>query len=284
MTEFPNGCRWEEAAFWGSQATATEESASWVAEALARLQRDSPLSYYALLAAEAEDAEFAAALPEGPPVLAPDGVLNEELELLALLEEAGLEEGVAVHAASVGQAARSAEDSDDLLLRLAIALNEIGRTREAIELGWELQRRGRPWDRTLARIIFPFPYQDLVTARAEELGLDPYLVAGLIRQESAFVPAVVSSAGTVGLMQVLPGTGKELAGRVGPRGFRAEFLKTPELNVHLGTTYLALPSVRPRCCTATARGAPSSRGVPRLTSPARSSDADVRASPPGPGS
>ena len=169
----------------------------------------------------------------------PDGVLSEELELLALLEEAGLEEGAAVHAASVGQAVRSAEDSDDLLLRLAIALNEIGRTREAIELGWELRRRGRPWDRTLARIIFPFPYQDLVTARAEELGLDPYLVAGLIRQESAFAPAVVSSAGTVGLMQVLPGTGKELAGRVGPRGFRAEFLKTPELNVHLGTTYLA---------------------------------------------
>ena len=239
LTEFPNGRRWEEAAFWGSQATATEESASWVAEALARLQRDSPLSYYALLAAEAEGAEFAAALPEGPPVPAPDGVLNEELELLALLEEAGLEEGVAVHAASVAQTARSAEDSDDLLLRLAIALNEIGRTREAIELGWELRRRGRPWDRTLARIIFPFPYQDLVTARAEELGLDPYLVAGLIRQESAFAPAVVSSAGAVGLMQVLPGTGKELAGRVGPRGFRAEFLKTPELNVHLGTTYLA---------------------------------------------
>ena len=240
LEEFPNGRRWEEAAFWGAQAgEAAGDSASWAAAALVRLGRDSPLSYYALLAAEAGGAAFAAALPEGSPAPAPEGWLREALELLALLEEAGLDEGAAVHAASVVRAARAAEDSDDLLLGLAVALNERGRTRHGIELGWEVHRRGRPWDRTLARVVFPFPHRDLVTARAEELGLDPYLVAGLIRQESAFAPAVVSSAGAVGLMQVLPATGNELARRVGPRGFRADFLETPELNVHLGTTYLA---------------------------------------------
>lgn len=243
LEEFPDGRRWEEAAFWGADAviaSAGTDSASWAAEALARLQRDSPLSYYALLAAEAPDApEFAGGLPDGPPVAAPDGWLAEALELLALLEEAGLHEAADFHAASVGRTARSAENSDDLLLQLAVALNAAGRTRDGIELGWELRRRGRPWDRTLARVVFPFPHQDLVTAQAEELGLDPYLVAGLIRQESAFAPSVVSSAGAVGLMQVLPATGEELARRVGPRSFRAEFLRTPELNVHLGATYLA---------------------------------------------
>lgn len=252
LEEFPTGRRWEEAAFWGARAAeAAGDSASWAAVALDRLHRDSPLSYYALLAAEAEGQPFAAALPEGSPAPAPDGWLADALDLLALLDEAGLDEGAAVHAASLVRTARSAEGSDaaeasdaaagsdDLLLGLAVALNEHGRTRSGIELGWELRRRGRPWDRTLARVVFPFPHRELVTARAEELGLDPYLVAGLIRQESAFAPSVVSSAGAVGLMQVLPATGREQARRAGPRGFRADHLRTPEINVHLGTTYLA---------------------------------------------
>lgn len=242
LEEFPNGRRWEEAAFWGSVManSAGDDSASWAAAALARLHRDSPLSYYALLAAEAgTGAEFVADLPEGPPVGAPDRWLAESLDLLTLLDDAGLEEGAAAHLASVGRTVRSAEGSDDVLLQLAAALNERGHTRQGIELGWELRRRGRPWDRTLARIVFPFPHRELVTARAEEMGLDPYLVAGLIRQESAFAPAVVSSAGAVGLMQVVPATGAELARRIGPRPFRNEFLRTPELNVHLGTSYLA---------------------------------------------
>ena len=40
-------------------------------------------------------------------------------------------------------------------------------------------------------------------------------------------------------MQVMPATGRQLAGRIGPRGFRTETLETPELNVHLGTRFLA---------------------------------------------
>ena len=93
-----------------------------------------------------------------------------------------------------------------------------GRTLDGIRLGLEVRRRVRAWDLTLARVVYPFPYRELVTARAEELGLDPFLLAGIIRQESAFVPAIVSAAGAVGLMQVMPATGRELAGRIGPRG------------------------------------------------------------------
>lgn len=236
LEEFQDGRRWQEASFWGARTALAIGDTARAEELTARLRRESPLSYYAMQAADAEGTAFVAALPQGPVIPPPDGWLAEELNLLALLEEANLEEGARVHAAAM---AADVADSDDLSLRLAAAFNERGRTMDGIELGWKLQRRGRPWDQTLARVIYPFPYQDLVTARAEELGLDPYLVAGLIRQESAFEKAIVSVAGAVGLMQVMPATGEELARRVGPPGFRPESLKTPELNVHLGTSYLA---------------------------------------------
>ena len=133
----------------------------------------------------------------------------------------------------------AAWDSDDVLLRLASELNVRGRTMDGINIGWELRRRGRSWDKTLLRVVYPFPYRDMVMSFAEERGLDPYLLAGLIRQESAFVPDIVSHAGAVGLMQVMPATGRELARAVGPQAFQRDALTTPEVNMHLGTRFLS---------------------------------------------
>jgi len=141
--------------------------------------------------------------------------------------------------AHVASMKTTATGSEELQLRLAIALHEAGRTLDGIRLGLELRSNGRAWDLALARVVYPFPYRQLVTSRARELGLDPYLLAGLIRQESAFVPDIVSPAGAIGLTQVMPATGREVARAVGPRGFRIEMLETPELNVHLGTHFLS---------------------------------------------
>ena len=69
-------------------------------------------------------------------------------------------------------------------------------------------------------------------------GVDPYLAAGLARQESAFVPGIRSRANAIGLMQLLPSTAAGLARRVGPAGFREEMLEVPDVNVHLGTLHL----------------------------------------------
>jgi soluble lytic murein transglycosylase len=59
----------------------------------------------------------------------------------------------------------------------------------------------------------------------------------LIRQESAFTPAIYSPAGAIGLMQVMPATGRELARSQGIRGFTAASLETAEINLHLGTRF-----------------------------------------------
>ena len=64
------------------------------------------------------------------------------------------------------------------------------------------------------------------------------MLAALIRQESAFTPAIHSPAGAIGLMQVMPATGRDLARRQGLRGFTAASLETAEINLHLGTRFL----------------------------------------------
>ena len=236
LAEFPGGRRWEEASYWGALAAREVGDTAEAARLLARIRRESRLSYYAFLAAEADVAGFAPDLPAGPALLPDPEWLGREMKVLALMEEAGLDEAAEAQVASMKAAAG---DSGEQLLLLAVALNEAGRTLDGIRLGLDLRERRRPWDLTLVRVVYPFPYRQLVESRARELDLDPYLLAGLIRQESAFVPAIVSPAGAIGLMQVMPATGGQLAAQVGPRDFRTETLETPELNVHLGTRFLA---------------------------------------------
>jgi soluble lytic murein transglycosylase len=68
-------------------------------------------------------------------------------------------------------------------------------------------------------------------------GLDPYLVASLIRQESEFNALALSRANAVGLMQLLPKTGKSVAKQVKLKGYSAPQLYTPAVNLELGTHY-----------------------------------------------
>jgi soluble lytic murein transglycosylase-like protein len=54
------------------------------------------------------------------------------------------------------------------------------------------------------------PYAAQITAAAQANGIDPALLAGLIKQESGFNPTITSSAGAVGLTQLMPGTASSL--------------------------------------------------------------------------
>ena len=85
--------------------------------------------------------------------------------------------------------------------------------------------------------LFPRPYWTDLKRYSSANDLDPYLVASLIRQESEFNPGAISHANALGLMQVLPGTGKKLAKEVKLKRFRAEQLLIPTTNIQLGTRY-----------------------------------------------
>ncbi len=84
-------------------------------------------------------------------------------------------------------------------------------------------------------IMYPKLYWDIIVRESRTHNLDPYLVAGLIRQESRFESEAVSSAGALGLMQLMPGTARTLAGR---RVSRHQSFD-PETNIRLGTKFLA---------------------------------------------
>lgn len=88
------------------------------------------------------------------------------------------------------------------------------------------------------RILFPEPWWGTIRAEAAKNGLDPYLVASLIRQESEFNPNAISYANAYGLMQLLPSVGRAMARQEGMTGFRTFQLLDPETNIRLGTRYL----------------------------------------------
>ena len=125
------------------------------------------------------------------------------------------------------------------LLALAEGLAARGHAVEAIRLGRELlRRRGGEWDERLLRVVFPFPYREVLEAEARRAGVDAYLLAALVRQESSFDPRARSRVGATGLSQIMPATGAWLAGSAGATPFHPSLLEVPEVNLRMGAGYL----------------------------------------------
>jgi soluble lytic murein transglycosylase len=91
----------------------------------------------------------------------------------------------------------------------------------------------------MLRVVFPMEYWPLIKRHAAAQRLDPYLVAALINQESAFDADIRSSANAIGLMQILPSVGRSYARKVGIRRYSTASLTRPEVNIQLGTRYFA---------------------------------------------
>jgi soluble lytic murein transglycosylase len=88
------------------------------------------------------------------------------------------------------------------------------------------------------KLAFPLPYRTDLERFAKVNGLDPFLVAALIRQESEFNPKAVSRMNARGLTQILPGTGRELSQKLKVRPYATASLFVPAVNLQLGTFYL----------------------------------------------
>jgi soluble lytic murein transglycosylase len=97
---------------------------------------------------------------------------------------------------------------------------------------------GEQLPREILTAIFPLEYWDLIKKNAAQHKLDPYLVAGLMAQESTFVADIKSHAGAYGLMQMMPSTGRQYARKLKLR-YSLRLLTTPETNIRMGTMYLA---------------------------------------------
>jgi soluble lytic murein transglycosylase len=94
--------------------------------------------------------------------------------------------------------------------------------------------------REMWEVFYPLNYWPAIKEQAKLRGLDPYFVAGVIRQETIFNPQARSHANAIGLMQLLPSTGQLVARRYSVGGGRVSVadLYNPLINIQLGTGYL----------------------------------------------
>ncbi|HEX8394619.1 MAG TPA: transglycosylase SLT domain-containing protein [Longimicrobium sp.] len=206
----------------------------------AAIQAD-PVSYYAMRAGDRSGADpLARALANArpwPSTPRDAGDAAEALGRLEVLDRLGLQAEWKEELA--WQTVRLAT-RPEALLALAEGLSTGGHTVEGIRLGRDLlERRGGEWDARLLRVVFPFPYRDILTGEAERAEVDPYLLAGLVRQESSFRRDARSWVGATGLSQIMPATGAWLAPGAGVSNFDASLLAVPEINLRMGSRYLA---------------------------------------------
>ncbi len=235
---YPNGRRYVQASYWSALSSRKLGDDSLANARLEEVLRLDPFSYYGGHAASLLGRSFwdVPLRLSPPPDSAATASVRDAMRRVDLLRDMDWKDAADYE---VDRVRRRFAGSKSAQYELAEALDQRGYTTIAIGIGWELFRREGGWSDRLLRIIYPFPWQDIVVAEADEAGVDPFIAAALIRQESMFNANAVSPKGAVGLMQVLPATGSVLARQLGMKHFRADLLTHPELNAHLGTRFLA---------------------------------------------
>jgi len=88
-------------------------------------------------------------------------------------------------------------------------------------------------------VNYPLAYDELLAPRARALDLNLPWVYGVIRAESVFRPDAISQAGAIGLMQLMPATGRRLAANLGLLLDGSDALLDPHINLTLGSAYLS---------------------------------------------
>lgn len=86
-------------------------------------------------------------------------------------------------------------------------------------------------------LAYPKAYEELVIEASQKYNLEPELLWAIIREESRFKHDAVSWVGALGLMQIMPPTGNDIASRLGVKITEDDLLK-PELNIEFGAFYI----------------------------------------------
>lgn len=89
------------------------------------------------------------------------------------------------------------------------------------------------------RLLYPIPYRELIESNASSAGIEPHLLASIIREESRFDPLAISAASARGLTQFVLGTARRYGPRIGLPRLEAADLHRPEIAIALGAVYLA---------------------------------------------
>ena len=193
-----------------------------------------PTSYYAVLSSR----RLGEALtnPESSSKSLPRvGDVDDAIERAVLLERLGMDTEARFEYDALDDAAPA---SVDRALATANAFVKHGQASRAIRIAQRLADAGHR-DMRVYRVLFPVVDGPELTRAARAQGLDPALVAGLVRQESSFNPRAISVANARGLMQLLPTVGAEVSRSLKFPVWNQALLFDPDANLQLGTAHLA---------------------------------------------
>lgn len=222
------------ARYWSGRAWAAAGNDKLAEARWRAVLAQSPNSYYGMLSAAR--LRVAAWRPPAradsfPTIAAVDSAMARA----ALLEQLGMD----VEARFEYDALEaSASGSPDRLIATAHAFLDHDQPTRAIRLAQRAIDGGQR-DARSYRLLYPLIDAGELTRDAKDAGLDPALVAGLIRQESNFYPRAVSVAGARGLMQVLPSVGEAVAHELHFPVWTPALLFEPDANLELGMRHLA---------------------------------------------
>ena len=226
----------------GMSATARDDGRWRYWRARALLETGDRAAGEALLAELALEASYhgflAADLLELPYSICAEAPSVTDPEVAALEGQPGVQRALELRRAGIANWARSewsaavrGLDRQGLRAAAAVAVREAWPEMAIFALGNSGDQQWYEWR-------FPVEHWPLVDAAAGPMQLDGAWVMGLMRSESAMAEDALSPAGAYGLMQVLPGTARQLSQRHGiPYGGHEQLLR-PADNIRFGTTYL----------------------------------------------
>jgi soluble lytic murein transglycosylase len=130
----------------------------------------------------------------------------------------------------------------DALVTLSTMLNEVGAYHQALRLARarfrdQLERTGGTLAPSLWSVAYPTGLLPTIKLQGAK-GVDPYLIAAIIREESQYDVKAVSRVGAIGLMQVMPATANNVAQRIGLPAVGREDLFDQETNIRIGVRYV----------------------------------------------
>jgi len=130
----------------------------------------------------------------------------------------------------------------DVLLTLSSLLNEVGAYHHALRLARarfrdKIERTGGEVSASLWSVAYPTGLLPTIKMQGVK-GVDPYLIAAIIREESQYDYKAVSRVGAIGLMQVMPATANNVAHRIGMPAVVRDDLFDQETNIRIGVRYV----------------------------------------------
>jgi soluble lytic murein transglycosylase len=222
------------ARYWSGRAWAAAGNASLARTRWQEALAQQPASYYASASARRLGENAWTPTARGD-VFAHFAPVDSAMARAALLERLGMDVEARFEYDALEAAATK---SPELLATTAHAFLERGQPTRTTRLAQKLIDGGQR-DARAYRLLFPVVDGSELTRDATAHGLDPALVAGLIRQESGFNARAVSVANARGLMQVLPAVGEEVARSLNYPVWYPALLLDADANLQLGTAHLA---------------------------------------------